>query len=183
MFDPGVERALAVALDAHSGQLRRGSDDPYVVHPLHVALFLARLNHDSLVIQAGLLHDVVEDCDGWTLDRVHEEFGAEVASVVGEVTEDKSLSWAERKEWGISVVSSLSPAALVIKGCDKLHNLESLARSLRESDNPDTVWGRFRGGREGTLDVAERLVASLSSRLDGPLAVALRRALETVQGF
>ena len=180
MFDERIERALLAALDAHAGQVRRGTSDPYAVHPLHVALMLGRLGASSIVIQAGLLHDVVEDCDDWTEERVSAEFGAEVAAIVGELTEEKERSWEERKQAAIDSVPALSQGALVIKACDKLHNLRSLAASLRSAGTPHAVWSRFRGGRERTLLKSRLLVEALASRVEAGLAEALRESLEAV---
>jgi len=177
MFSYGVERALNVALDAHAGQFRKGSDAPYAVHPLHVAVLLARLNADDEVIQAGLLHDIVEDCEDWTLERLSADFGARVAGIVAEVTEDKTRSWIERKEHAIAHVSELSEDALLVKACDKLHNLESLARALADADSQADVWQRFTGGRERTIDTSTRLVDELEPRVDAKLGRMLRSAL------
>ena len=122
MYSPVVEKALGIALAAHDGQLRKASSEPYIVHPLHVALILARWGQDDDVIVAGLLHDVVEDCDGWDLARVEREFGHHIAHVVGELTEDKSKTWEERKRAGIAKVPHMSPQAATVKSADKLHN-------------------------------------------------------------
>src|SRR5688500_4811132 len=108
MFSTSIERALRAAIAAHAGQIRKGlTPAPYIVHPLHVAMMLARWNQDESVILAGLLHDAVEDNPTWTLQRVAEQFGAHVAGIVGELTEDKSRSWEERKRAGIDVVPHL----------------------------------------------------------------------------
>lgn len=182
MFSPSIERAIRVTLAAHSGQFRKGDlAVPYVVHPLHVAFMLARLGMDDVVIQAALLHDVVEDCADWTLGRLAEEFGNEVAEVVSQLTEEKHRPWAERKRLAIEHVEHLCPRALAVKAADKLHNLESLAAELTSSDDHAAVWSRFRGGREGTLRVARELVAVLLPRLDEPFAGALRSALAELE--
>lgn len=90
MFSHGIELAIEVTLEAHAGQRRRGGrEGPYAVHPIHVALMLARMGLSEVSIQAALLHDVVEDCEGWTLALLEERFGAEVAQVVAQLTEDK----------------------------------------------------------------------------------------------
>ena len=70
LFSAGVEAALRASLLAHEGQTRKGDATPYITHPFHVALLLARSGADDVTIQAGLLHDVVEDCEGWTPERV-----------------------------------------------------------------------------------------------------------------
>lgn len=180
MFSLAIERALQVALSAHEGQLRKSARPvPYVVHPLHVALVLARWGQDEDVIVAGLLHDVVEDCPGWTSARVEAEFGHNVARIVGELTEDKSKTWDERKTWAVQHVPHLSPQAATIKAADKLHNLQSLAADLR-AEAADSVWARFRGGREKTLHIALEMVEALSTRVEPKVARALRAAWKAV---
>lgn len=181
MFSESLERALCAALQAHEGQFRKGGNTPYIVHPLHVAFLLARYGADDEVIQAGVLHDVVEDCDDWTLDRLRQEFGGRVASIVTELTEDKSRPWKERKQAAIDHAQDMSREAACVKACDKLHNLESLLAQLERASNPDAVWKRFRGGREATLDMDRELVGVLAPRVDSPLAEALRSAQASVE--
>lgn len=182
MFSPSVERAIQISLEAHAGQQRKGDGGvPYVVHPIHVALLLARWGQDDTTIQAALLHDVVEDSPDWPIERLEREFGARVAAVVGELTEDKSLSWQERKEAGVRHVARMSSDAACVKAGDALHNLESVRASLLEAADADAVWQAFRGGREGTLDVARRLVAALERRVDPRIGRALRSALDSVE--
>lgn len=177
MFSVDTERAIVACVTAHDGQWRRGGQGvPYSVHPLHMALMLARWNLDEVSIQAALLHDIVEDCEEWTLEGLSKDFGPRVASIVGELTEDKSLSWAERKEAGIASVPGLSSEAASVKAVDKLHNLQSLRASLECAEDQSEIWGQFRGGREGTLDVAERLVKALVARVDPKLGRALKAA-------
>jgi (p)ppGpp synthase/HD superfamily hydrolase len=172
---------LRVCIEAHTGQVRKGGDClPYAVHPLQVGLLLARLGHEDEVVQAGLLHDVVEDCPGWSLERVEREFGARVAAIVGELTEDKSKSWEERKLDGIARVAGMSPQAACVKAGDKLHNLESLLAELRANSDHPAVWKRFRGGRERSLFLSHELVEALAARIDAKLARALRSALKQV---
>jgi (p)ppGpp synthase/HD superfamily hydrolase len=177
MFSPDVERALRAAIAGHEGQMRKGLEPtPYVTHPIHVALLLARLGFDDAIVQAGLLHDVVEDCDGWTIERVRAEFGERVSSIVAELTEDKSKSWEERKRSGIDRVASMSEGALTVKAADKLHNLESLVRDLEAAQDRERVWKKFKGGRERTLAMSSELVEALAPRVDARLADALRAA-------
>lgn len=178
MFSAGVERALRVAFAAHEGQVRKGRDPvPYVLHPVHVAIMLARLGMDEAVVQAGVLHDVVEDCEGWTVERIEADFGARVAGIVGELTEDKSKSWDERKQAAVDHVAHMSEEAAAVKACDKLHNLQSLLAALESAEDASDVWSRFRGGRERTLEMAERLVAALETRLEPRIVGPLRETL------
>jgi len=181
MFSEGVERALAAALEAHRDQRRKGGSLPYAIHPVHVALMLAKLDASDEIVQAGLLHDVVEDVAGWDLARVRASFGDRVADVVAELTEDKRLSWYERKTGAIEKAGGLSAEAALIMACDKLHNLESLRLSLEQADDPALVWAHFRGGREGTIRMAAALVEALAARVPAALADALRSALAAIR--
>ena len=116
VFSDGVELALRTALEAHEGQLRKGLEAvPYVVHPVHVAFMLARFCADDHVVQAAILHDVVEDCEGWTIARIEQDFGQRVSSIVAELTEDKSKSWDERKRAAVDEVPHISDEAALIK--------------------------------------------------------------------
>jgi (p)ppGpp synthase/HD superfamily hydrolase len=181
-YSEGVERALRVAIEAHDGQFRKGDDNcPYSVHPVHVALLLARLGLEEAVVQAGLLHDVIEDCADWDRERVAEEFGPRVAGIVAELTEDKSKTWAERKQAGIDAVAGMSVEALMVKAADKLHNMQSLRVALERSDDRAAVWNRFSGKREGTLRVAEELVAELVKRADPRLGEELAMTVERLR--
>ena len=182
MYSSAGEHALRVAIQAHDGQTRKAPDSvPYIVHPVHVALLLARLDQDDVVIQAALLHDVVEDCDDWTSERLEEAFGPRVAGVVAEVTEDKSRTWGERKQTAIDHVPHLSPEGVAVKACDKLHNLRSLVAELRETDDRDALWSRFNGGRDRTLAMSRGLVEALLPRVDERLAEALRAVLRDLE--
>ncbi len=182
MFSSEIELAILVALEAHSGQLRKGLDrSPYVVHPVHVALMLARLGASDEAIQAGLLHDVVEDSASWTIARVEEEFGTTVAAIVRELTEDKSKTWQERKQQAIDEVPRLSKEAALIKACDKLHNLRTLLADLQSAQVSEaTIWRQFKGGRERTLAMARGLIEALESR---GLPEGLTQALRTTFGL
>src|SRR3954471_13293670 len=127
VFDAGIERALRASEAAHRGQVRKASDAPYVLHPIHVAIELARLGVEPHLIQAALLHDVVEDCAhaGWDIHRVAREFGPAVAEIVADLSEDKSKTWEQRKLAGIAHVARMSTDACTVKAADKLHNLRS----------------------------------------------------------
>ncbi|MCS7050347.1 MAG: HD domain-containing protein, partial [Thermomicrobium sp.] len=87
-----IRRAFEFARVAHAGARRR-SGDPYLCHPLAVALILADMQLDQETIAAGLLHDVLEDTDV-TPDRLREEFGPRVARLVDGVTKLGKIRWS-----------------------------------------------------------------------------------------
>lgn len=163
-FSPNVERALRVAFEAHEGQARKGDPVPYVTHPVHVTLILARAGADEVTLQAGLLHDVVEDCPGWTRERIEELFGPEVAATVAAVTETKGGSWEKRKQAALDHVPHMDARAAALKAADKTHNMRSLTAKLDASPS-EVAWKPFSRGPEATIDYAERLVAAIRGRL------------------
>ena len=182
MYSPAIETAIAAALSAHAGQTRKsGADLPYVVHPIHMALMLSKMGADETIILAALLHDAVEDSpQQWSLARIAGEFGAAVAGIVGELTEDKSRTWEERKRAGIAKVAQMSLQAATVKAVDKLHNLHSLAAALSTTSDPAKVWQGFRGGRANTLELSRQLVQALCAKVEPRLARALESALQAV---
>lgn len=182
MFSAALERALRVAFEAHAGQTRKGRESvPYATHSAHVALILARRGADETALAAALLHDVAEDCPAWSVARIEREFGADVAGVVAELTEDKSRSWEERKRHQVEVVPALSPRALLVEAADKLHNLRTLAADLAGAQDRELVWRRFRGGRERTLAISRELVTALGARLPADFARELGAALDELE--
>ena len=179
---PPVHKAVSLAREKHQGQFRKDGSD-YITHPLRVCLLLLEVGGlDSPdLLCAALLHDVVEDCKGWDLDRMEAEFGPRVRSIIAEVTEDKGLSWEERKQAAIDHVPHLSPEALLVKGADKLHNLSSLLADLQAADNPEDVWRPFTRGAEQTLQMSRLLVEALVPRLEASFGQALLETLEALE--
>jgi (p)ppGpp synthase/HD superfamily hydrolase len=184
LFHADIERALRIAETAHRGQARKGhAAGPYVLHPVHVAILLARFGAEVPVLVAGLLHDVVEDCEGWSIARVEREFGPRVAAIVAEVTEDKTKTWEERKRWQIDHVPGMSDDALLVKAADKLHNLESLVLDLEHGHDPAIVWAKFSRGPAETLATSAELVAALEARVDPRIGRELRSALARLRAL
>ncbi|MGH4019268.1 MAG: RelA/SpoT family protein [Pseudonocardiaceae bacterium] len=123
-----LQRAYDVAEERHRDQ-RRKSGDPYVTHPLAVSTILAELGMDTTTLVAALLHDTVEDTD-YSLSRLTEEFGDEVAHLVDGVTKlDKvQLGAAAEAETIRKMVIAMArdPRVLVIKLADRLHNMRTM---------------------------------------------------------
>ena len=131
----GVLRAANFAAVKHVGQRRKGaSAEPYINHLLEVAelVWSALSEPDTNLVIAALLHDSIEDA-GVTKEEIVQAFGSDVADLVLEVTDDKSLLRAERKRLQIANASKISARAGVIKLADKIANL----RSILVSPPPD----------------------------------------------
>ncbi|MBI4986030.1 MAG: bifunctional (p)ppGpp synthetase/guanosine-3',5'-bis(diphosphate) 3'-pyrophosphohydrolase [Rhodocyclales bacterium] len=123
-----VLRATQFAADKHRAQRRCDADaSPYINHPISLANLLANeaLVDDPVVLCAALLHDTIEDT-ATTFEELEQAFGRDVASIVREVTDDKSLAKAERKRLQIEHARSISPRAKLVKLADKICNLRDI---------------------------------------------------------
>jgi GTP diphosphokinase / guanosine-3',5'-bis(diphosphate) 3'-diphosphatase len=131
-----LEKAFQRANDAHSGQMRE-SGEPYMIHPLHVALILADMQMDMVCLITGLLHDTVEDTSV-NLDQIKKEFGPEVAACVDGVTKLSKLKFYSREERQAESVRKMLLAmvndirVIIVKLADRLHNMRTLGALPRE---------------------------------------------------
>jgi (p)ppGpp synthase/HD superfamily hydrolase len=124
-----ILRAADFAAHAHRAQRDKGAAaGPYINHLIEVARLLAEAGAPMPVVLAGLLHDTVEDV-GVTQAELAAAFGAEVAALVVEVTDDKALPKAERKRLQVLRTPGKSPGAKMIKLADKTSNLRRLVRT------------------------------------------------------
>jgi hypothetical protein len=145
--------AIAFAEEAHRGQKRKGSDLPYVVHPLEAAALLAHHypEHEALVV-AGILHDTLEDTRT-SRRQLADRFGRETARLVDSVT---------RRWWQ-------APWRLDVADRD----VARLKAADLRAEGP-TVWRRFKGGEPAKRDYYRRLVPAIAAAIPGePLAALL----------
>lgn len=125
-----VLKAAAYAAHQHRDQRRKDAEaSPYINHPLAVANILADAGvRDQCVLAAALLHDTIEDTTT-TADELRVTFGEEIAGIVLEVTDDKSLPKARRKELQVEHAPHLSEGAALVKLADKIANLTDILES------------------------------------------------------
>ena len=126
-----IEKAYKLAVEAHGDQ-RRKSGEPYIIHPLWVAIILADLEMDKETIVAGMLHDVVEDTT-MTLDEISTEFGEEVALLVDGVTKLGQLNYSKDKLEAqaenlrkMFLAMAKDIRVIIVKLADRLHNMRTM---------------------------------------------------------
>lgn len=171
-------QAMKFAAEKHAQQRRKNSaGTPYINHPIEVAEHLVRVGgiEDEDVIIAAVLHDTIEDTDA-TFAEIQSAFGARVAEIVLECTDDKSLDKSERKRLQVVNAPHKSAEAKCVKISDKTSNLASLV------EDPPEDWSRQRQ-LEYVL-WAEKVVSGLlgvNDRLDQVANEVLTRAKAAFQ--
>ena len=161
-FRPLVEQALRWAAKCHRHHHRKGSDLPYITHPVSAAMFLMRAGiDDDEILAAAMLHDVVEDTD-CSLETLGKRFPPRVVSLVAAMTErqhdadGRKRSWQERKSEHLRHIAEEPWEARAIVLADKLHNLGSMVFDL---DHGEELWSRFTSSPERTLWYYREMIA------------------------
>lgn len=141
-----IDYAIYFATKAHTGQKRKTEQDvDMIFHPFTVGMILQRVGAKTECVIAGILHDVVEDTK-YTLEDIKEQFGTQVANIVDEVSENKSLPWKERKIEAINKIKTASMDGKLVECADKISNLESLYNLYQEEG--EEVWKSFNKPKE-----------------------------------
>lgn len=183
--------ALAMAVEAHQEQFRKGTDIPYISHPMAVASLVIEFGGSEDQAIAGLLHDAIEDGGEAYATRIREAFGPAVLTLVeacsdgtaegkaAAVTpEAKQADWKRRKESYLARLEAENPAALLVTACDKLHNARAIVADL-ETIGP-VVFDRFTAGRSGTLWYYREVEAVVRQRAC-PVASALSAVVSVME--
>ena len=137
-----LNKAIIYAVEKHAGQLRKGTQIPYIVHPMEVLALLNEMRADMTVIIAGVLHDTVEDTSA-TIDDIIREFGEDVAELVGNHTEDKSKTWFQRKSQGLRELAEGSFDLKCLVLADKLSNVRNKNTAVRYNEFKEIVEKTF----------------------------------------
>ncbi len=167
LMTPRLDLALRRAAYWHRAQTRKATDIPYIQHPVAVAMIVDRLGFGEDVVIAALLHDVVEDTEA-TFENVASEFGDSVASLVRDLSEEKTDAqgrkrpWADRKREHLEALSRTSVSARAVALADRLHNLTSMQADLSGTADPDTFWSRFNASKADIFRQYHDSIALLS---------------------
>lgn len=186
IFTPLTQHAIDVAARCHARHVRIGLDLPYIVHPYSVALITAEYEPDEETFCAALLHDVIEDADGYTREMMRGDFGDAITDIVLSITEDKTgtddliklkQNWEWRKRGYLGRLRQAPRKALLICAADSIHNLTSLLQL--EKLHGDAYAGSFGATMDKKVWFYGEIMKVLHERLDSPIVERLRSAYTT----
>lgn len=180
---PRFSAALAFANEVHSSQVRKATSIPYIAHLLSVAALVIEHGGDEETAVAALLHDAVEDQGGPAmLAQIQERFGKRVADIVLACSDADTIPkppWRARKEAYIAAIAHKSADACLVSMADKLHNARSILADHQALG--EALWGRFTGGREGTLWYYRAVTEALRGRGSAPLWALLDETVTAIE--
>jgi (p)ppGpp synthase/HD superfamily hydrolase len=185
MLSARFTQAVDYAREAHASQTRKGTSIPYIAHLLGVASLVLDYGGEEDQAIAALLHDTIEDQGTHHEDLIRRQFGSRVADIVLACTdgtqegkaaaatpEARRVDWERRKRAYLAHLEHASADALLVSGCDKLHNARAIVSDLRNPGIGTSVFGRFTGGRDGTLWYY-REISRIFTERNAPMASAL----------
>lgn len=147
-----LQSANEFAAERHAGQPRKGSDIPYIVHPVEVMKIVAGLTHDDEVRAAAVLHDTKEDARV-TPEELTERFGERISALVCAESENKrenepeKNTWKTRKQETIDRIAAADRDVRMICLGDKLANMRDIARDYDKDE--EELWKRFNAPEDG----------------------------------
>lgn len=183
MLSERFTEALTYATELHANQIRKGSGVPYIAHLLGVASIALEYGANEDEAIAALLHDAIEDQGGATTrEEIRRRFGDNVTAIVDGCTDSDGIPkppWKQRKEAYIAHIPTASPSILLVSGADKLYNAQSIRKDYRVLG--ESVWERFKGGKEGTLWYYRSLVDAFRKTGAIPMMEELERVVSEIE--
>lgn len=157
MISNKVNLALKVASKAHRDQTRKGTDIPYIAHPVAVAMIISKYTTDENTVVAGILHDILEDVKPTVYSEtdMRNDFGDEIVKIVKDVSEDKTAGepekpWIERKKGYLAHLDGVEDErSLIVSIADKIHNLTDILEEYERVG--DSIWQKFNASKDDEL--------------------------------
>ncbi len=157
MISKKVNLALKTASKAHRYQARKGTDIPYISHPVAVAMIINEYTTDEDIIVAGVLHDILEDVKPSIYSEMdmRGDFGDKITDIVKDVSEDKVAGepekpWIERKKGYLAHLNNLANVEpIIVSAADKIHNLADMLDEYERVGNE--LWQRFNASKDDEL--------------------------------
>jgi len=182
-----LDHAIIFATKAHSGMTRKGTNVPYIVHPIEAAAIVSGMTDDEEIMAAAVLHDVLEDTEA-TREELLARFGRRITDLVMNESEDKrrglppELTWKTRKQETITFLETKADRdAKMLALADKLSNLRAIYRD--QCIIGDKVWERFNEKDKNMHAWMYRSIdAALSELQDHPTWQEYHRLVKEVFG-
>ena len=178
---PRLQDAIAYALQAHAGQVRKGTAIPYASHLLAVCAIVQEHGGDEDLACAAMLHDTIEDCGAAHGPIIEARFGPRVVAAVRACSDtdvQPKPPWQARKEAYLAHLEHADPDTLLVSCADKLHNARAVAADLRT--HGPAMLARFNAPAGGTAWYYGALAQVFTRRLPGPLAREMALAADEV---
>lgn len=183
MFTDKINLALKIAAKAHSGQYRKGTNIPYISHPVAVGMIIGQYTNDETTIVAGILHDILEDVNPaiYSEADMRRDFGDEITDIVKDVSEPKTagqpkLPWKERKESYLKRLgNSYYIEAYIVAVADKIHNLTDILKDYDQFS--DEIWHRFNTSEQDILWYYREVFYLIKNE---PVPIELKRHFENL---
>ena len=169
--------AVRFATEAHGRQARKGTNVPYIVHPLNVGRLLGTAGCEENVVVSGILHDVIEDSTTKGESDIRGQFGERVADLVVGASEPEhdNKGWDARKNHTIHFVEfeCTDEDLLAVIYADKLDNLMAIQQDLAWANDIDQFWSRFNAEREKQQWYHEGLARAFGKHVESSPALKL----------
>ena len=146
------QKAVQVAITLHNGQYRKvvdenGSNIPFSVHPIAVGFLLEDYAYKPEVVIAGMLHDVLEDVEGYTYEMMRADFTQHIADIVQGVTHEYKESWKQTRVAYLKNLEDGSLDSLAVAVADKIHNASSMTQGAR-IHGKQGMWSQFKSSAD-----------------------------------
>ena len=159
------DQAILFAVKHHAGTVRKTSALPYIIHPLETMQILYSMGAGMPLLTAAVLHDTVEDTDA-SLDEIYRKCGKQIGSLVEAHTEDKRLTWTERKQHTIRTLPQASLEIKMLVLADKVSNLRSISTDYKRLGEP--FWDYFNAPKEKQKWYYSQIQQALTELKDTP---------------
>jgi len=170
-----VTKAISFAAERHAQAekpYRKGTNIPYIFHPVNAGKILSELGAPDNLVVAAILHDLLEDTET-TLGEIDQNFGAEVAELVQNVSEPEhgKKAWRERKQHTIERLKTAEPDVLKVACADKIDNIQAIRRDYEQIG--EELWKRFNASKEDQSWYYQTLSDIFTERGDDEISRAL----------
>lgn len=131
-----IRKALRLAATQHDGQHRRDNITPFIIHPIEVAMIVSEYTNNEDIISSALLHDVLEDTQGCSYEKLLEDFGSKVADIIQSLTDKPlpDLSWNEKHQKYLEDLKNSCEESVLVCLADKYSNVST------GPVNQDRIW-------------------------------------------